>query len=96
MIVTLPALVLSEVLSNLSWPLESAASWRLLEAPPPPLELAGFGVVVAGAAAAVVLVDAVELFELELLLLPQPATASAASAAQHESAQLHCASPVCR
>src|SRR3954471_20301689 len=82
-IVTLPAFVLSLSLSNLSWPLGSAATLRLLDAPPPPLEplVLGGG---AGVVSAVVSLE--ELEELELSSLRQPATAKAAAAAQSAAA----------
>src|SRR4051812_1754381 len=79
-IVTLPALALSLLLSNLSWPLGSALSFRLVDAPPPPPPdplVLGAG---AGVLEAVVSLEELEL--LELLSLPQPATAKAATAAQ--------------
>src|SRR5436190_11130564 len=74
---TLPALALSEVLSNFSSPLGSAASASLVSPPP-----AGGALVevVAGAAGAGV-DSAVELF----LELPQPAAASAAATASAAS-----------
>src|SRR4051794_9960968 len=72
--VTLPALALSDDLSNLSWPLESAATWRLVDAPPPPLDGAGAGVEEAPVS--------VEALVSDLLSLPQPATASVARAEQ--------------
>src|SRR3954453_14733545 len=77
-IVTLPALPSSVVLSNLSWPLSSAASCRF-DPPPPPLALgAGGG---AGFWAVVLLVaELLEPVSLLLSLLPQPATAKAATA----------------
>src|SRR3954470_21541533 len=80
-IVTFPALALSDALSNLSWPLSSAASWRLLEAPPLLAEgvVGGFWAVVS---LAVVSLVAPPLSLLELSSLPQPATARAATAAQ--------------
>src|SRR3954466_11132145 len=80
-IVTLPALALSDDLSNLSCPLSSAASFRFEEAPPPPPLAAG--VEGGGVCAAVSLVaPPLELLLLELSSLPQPATARAARAEQ--------------
>src|SRR3954468_3104032 len=83
-IVTLPALALSDDLSNLSCPLSSAASWRFEDAPPPPPLALGAGVRAGGAWAAGSL--SVRLLEplslLELSSLPQPATAKPARAAQ--------------
>src|SRR3954449_230994 len=82
-IVTLPAFALSFDLSNLSWPLGSAGSLRLLRGPAalvPP--------VVGGGVWAAVVVSLEELSELELSSLPQPATAKAATAAQSAAADV--------
>src|SRR4051794_18090647 len=72
-IVTLPDFALSELLSNLSWPLGSAESLSVPLAAPPP-DVVGVLLVVAGAAG---VLD--ELLLLLSLLLPQPATARAAT-----------------
>src|SRR4051812_13213106 len=85
-IVTLPALALSVVLSNLSWPLGSAASLSLLDAPPPDALPPPEPLVLGGGVWAAVVVSLEEPPELELSSLPHPATAKAATAAQSAAA----------
>src|SRR5215210_2062225 len=82
-IVTLPALALSEGLSKFSWPLSSAEIFRVEEAPAPPPDGAGAG---AGACCAVVSDEAPPESELDLSSLPQPATARVARAAHSAAA----------
>src|SRR4051812_49860739 len=84
--VTLPAFALSLLLSNLSCPLGSALSFRLLDAPPPPppdpLVLGG----VAGVVEAVLSLARGELAELGVSSLPQTAPAKAPAASQRAPA----------
>jgi hypothetical protein len=73
-IVTLPALALSALLSNFSWPSGLAATASVLLAPDPSL-LAGADALVLVVAALVLLGGDVEV--LEVLELPQPVSANA-------------------